>query len=84
MSADPPRGPHADPDRRPGPVVRKDAGVVADHDAAVRRLDSEAPSGCDHRPLIGHDAPLAALDQAIRGDRPGRAADPQDAPDAVA
>jgi len=44
--------------------------VVADHDATVRRLNSEAPSPRNHRRPIGRDAALAALDAAIRGDRP--------------
>ena len=43
--------------------------VVADHDAAVRRLDSEAPTVRNHRSLIGREPALAALDAAIRGER---------------
>jgi hypothetical protein len=44
--------------------------VVADHDSTVRRLDSEAPSVRNHRRPIGRERALAALDAAIRGERP--------------
>lgn len=43
--------------------------VVADHDTAVRRLNSEAPSVRSHRAPIGREAALAALDAAIRGEQ---------------
>jgi len=44
--------------------------LVADHDATVRRLNSEAPSVRNHRSLVGRERALAALDAAIRGERP--------------
>lgn len=56
--------------------------VVADHDATVRRLNSEAPSVRNHRSPIGRDAALTALDAAIRGDRPQAAEHPRASPDA--
>jgi hypothetical protein len=59
--------------------------VVADHDAAVRHLNSEAPSVRNHRRPIGGEVAMAALDAAIRGEpaaEPGpsasRSADPAD------
>lgn len=47
---------------------REMATVVADHDGAVRRLNSEAPSVHSHRRPIGGEAAMAALDAAIRGE----------------
>jgi hypothetical protein len=57
---------------------REVSTVVADHDDAVRRLNSEAPTVRNHRRPIGQDAALAALDAAIRGEPP---ADPVSSPD---
>jgi hypothetical protein len=61
--------------------------IVADHDAAVLRLNAEAPSPRQHRRPMGRDAALAALERAFRGEAPepphpsGRsdASDPSDA-----
>jgi hypothetical protein len=47
---------------------REVAAVVADHDDAVRRLDSEAPTVRNHRRPIGRAAALAAVDAAFRGE----------------
>ena len=43
--------------------------IVLDHDAAVARLNAEAPTVRSHRRPIGRDAALAALDAAFRGER---------------
>jgi hypothetical protein len=44
--------------------------IVADHDAAVRRLATEAPSARHHRRPIGRDAALRAFEAALRGEPP--------------
>lgn len=51
--------------------------TVADHDATVRRLNSEAPSVRNHRRLIGRETALAALDAAFRGETSGPGTDEQ-------
>jgi hypothetical protein len=44
--------------------------ILADHDAAVFRLATEAPSSRHHRRPIGREAALRALEAALRGDSP--------------
>ena len=54
---------------------RETDAAIADHDAMVRRLNTEAPSVRNHRRPIGREAGLAALDAAIRGERPDSSPD---------
>ncbi len=63
---------------------REIEAAVADHDATVRRLNSEAPSVRNHRRPIGREAALAALEAAIRGERPPETPDPSPDPTADA
>lgn len=44
--------------------------AAADHDAMVRRLDTEAPTVRSHRLPIGREAALAALEEAMQGGPP--------------
>lgn len=63
---------------------REIEAAVADHDATVRRLNSEAPSVRNHRRPIGREAALVALEAAIRGERLPETPDPSPAPAADA
>lgn len=49
--------------------------IVGEHDALVRRLDAEAPSGRCHRAPIGRDAARSRFDAALAAD-PAGPADP--------